>query len=82
MSGTVTIVLDGELVSVRSDCSVAAALLERDERTLRHSLRRNEPRGLYCGMGVCFECILTIDGRAGERACLVGVRDGMRIDRS
>jgi predicted molibdopterin-dependent oxidoreductase YjgC len=59
--------------------SVGAALLAAGQRRLRLSPRRGEPRGMYCGIGVCFECLVAIDGRHGVRACQTPVRDGMRV---
>src|SRR3954466_7351525 len=40
------------------------------------------PRGLFCGMGACFDCVVTIDGKPGQRACLVKAADGMRVSGS
>lgn len=80
MSARVTVVIDGMEREVPAECSVAAALLAIDRRHLRNSVKRIEPRGLFCGMGICFDCILTIDGRVGQRSCLIKVRAGMRID--
>ncbi len=60
--------------------SVAAALLASGRRTLEVSPRRGEPRGLFCAMGACFDCTLTIDGRTGERACTTPVREGMVVE--
>lgn len=37
------------------------------------------PRGLFCGMGVCFECLVTVDGQSGQRACLIPVQPGMQV---
>ena len=39
------------------------------------------PRAPWCMMGVCFECLVEIDGAAGRQACMIEVRDGMRIRR-
>jgi aerobic-type carbon monoxide dehydrogenase small subunit (CoxS/CutS family) len=58
--------------------SVAAALLAADVRTLRHTAA-GEPRGLFCGIGTCFDCATTIDGVAHVRSCVTPVADGMRI---
>lgn len=80
MSARVTVVVDGRGCEVPSGCSVAAALLAIDRRRLRNSVKRVEPRGLYCGMGICFDCIVAIDGHVGQRSCLIEVRAGMRID--
>src|SRR5580704_16323650 len=37
------------------------------------------PRGLHCGMGACFDCVVTVDGRIGQRACMTKVADGMAV---
>ena len=37
------------------------------------------PRGLHCGMGACFDCVVTVDGRIGQRACMTKVADGMQV---
>lgn len=60
--------------------TIAAVLLAADTWRFRRTRRRGEPRGLYCGMGMCFECLVTVDGVAAVRACLTPVTDGMRIE--
>lgn len=60
--------------------SVGAALTAAGVRSWRSTRKHGRPRGLFCGIGVCFDCLLTIDGQAGQRACLVTVRDGMRLE--
>ena len=59
--------------------TVAAALTAAGIRTLRTN-ERGEPRGVFCGMGVCFDCLVRIDGRASQRACMTKVAGGMRIE--
>jgi predicted molibdopterin-dependent oxidoreductase YjgC len=60
--------------------TVAAALLATGQCVLRKTARRNQPRGLFCGMGVCFDCLVCIDGQPGRQACLTPVSDGMRVE--
>lgn len=76
----VWIVVDGVEVVAYEGESVAAALLASGRRDLRESPRRGEPRGMYCGIGLCFECLVSIEGEGGVRACQTQVRDGMRIE--
>jgi predicted molibdopterin-dependent oxidoreductase YjgC len=76
----VTILVDGQPIPARAGESVAAALLAAGVQTLRHTLKSAAPRGVYCGMGVCFDCLVTIDGAANRQACLAMVQDGMRIE--
>ena len=78
---TVEIELDGELISVPADISIAAALLQLDAIPFRYSPISGAPRAPFCMMGVCFECLLEVDGVSGQRACQVLVRAGMRIRR-
>ncbi|GGC27334.1 hypothetical protein GCM10011504_01910 [Siccirubricoccus deserti] len=58
--------------------TLAAALSAAGILAYRHTAG-GAPRGLYCGMGACFDCIVTIDGKPGQRACLVKVAAGMEV---
>lgn len=82
MTGEVEILLDGTPCRVPGGISVAAALLRLGRPAWRGSARHKAPRGLFCGMGVCFECLIAIDGVPDQRACLVLTRAGMRVDGS
>lgn len=73
----VRIEIDGQALDVPAGISVAAAVAR-----LRHACRRSvsgHMRAPFCGMGVCFECRVCIDGVAQQRACMTPVRDGMRV---
>jgi predicted molibdopterin-dependent oxidoreductase YjgC len=75
----ITLTFDGRAVAAFAGDSVAAALTRagvRSWRTTRHKVR---PRGLFCGIGVCYDCLLTVDGAANQRACLVPAVDGMEL---
>jgi len=74
----VEILLDGQPIPALEGETVAAALASAGRVELRRT-QRTEPRGLYCGMGACFECRVTIDGVPGQRACLATVKAGMRV---
>lgn len=86
IAGTVTrgpeveIIVDGHSVRAFEGESVASALLAAARRALRTTMRRGEPRGLDCGIGVCFDCVMTVDGQPGVRTCQTMVPDGMRVD--
>ncbi|KRB11379.1 2Fe-2S iron-sulfur cluster-binding protein [Lysobacter sp. Root690] len=72
--------IDGVAVEVPAGASVAAAIATRSEVALRFRRSRSgEPRAPLCGMGVCFECRVTIDGVAHQRACLTVAREGMQV---
>jgi len=74
------ITVDGKPLEVAAGTTVAAALLSADLIAIRHSVQFSRPRGIYCGMGVCFECLLTIDGEKNLRACLAVVKEGMVVE--
>lgn len=76
----VAISIDGQPFTARAGDSVAATLLEAGHVACRVSTVSESPRGPYCLMGVCFECLVTIDGVANRQGCLIEVRDGMRIE--
>lgn len=75
---SVAVSIDGELHRARAGISVAAALLNAGVWSFRHSVNGDE-RGPLCGMGICHECRVTIDGVAHRRACLVPLADGMDV---
>jgi D-hydroxyproline dehydrogenase subunit gamma len=77
---TVVLSVDGKTLTARAGDSVAAALLAAGLLVCRTSAVSGAPRAPYCLMGVCFECLLAIDGRQNRQACLVEVADGMRIE--
>lgn len=76
--GRVEIVVDGRAVQTERGTTVAAALLNAGMPVFRGSVT-GESRGPVCGMGVCYECRVTIDGVPHQRACLALVAPGMRI---
>lgn len=78
MSETVEIVADGRWETVPAGTTVAAALLNLGVAAFRVSAT-GSPRGPVCGMGVCYECRVTVDGVPHRRACLVRVAAGMRV---
>jgi predicted molibdopterin-dependent oxidoreductase YjgC len=71
---------DGQALHARDGQSVAAALLAAGRRAWRATRRTGEPRGLFCGMGVCYDCLVRVDGLPNVRACQVPVREGMRVE--
>ena len=70
--------VDDAPIRAEPGVTVAAALLDAGVRAFRTSVR-GEPRAPLCGMGICYECRVTIDGAAQQRACMTRVSPGMRI---
>ena len=79
MSENISIVVDGVPRRVASDVTLAAALLGSGVVAFRRESGGN-PRAPLCGMGTCLECRVTVDGERDVRACVVTVREGMRIE--
>ncbi|WP_414451575.1 (2Fe-2S)-binding protein [Burkholderia sp. 22PA0099] len=76
----IRIEIDGRLVDVPESTTVAAALLHAGVRTFRRTPVGDAPRGPFCMMGVCFDCLVEIDGQPNRQSCMVEVKDGMRVN--
>jgi aerobic-type carbon monoxide dehydrogenase small subunit (CoxS/CutS family) len=74
-----TISVDGRPVRCRAGQTIAAALISAGEVAWRTTRRTGEPRGLFCGIGVCFDCLVTVNGDGPLRACLVAARPGDEV---
>jgi D-hydroxyproline dehydrogenase subunit gamma len=77
--GDLTIWFDDRPIQARSADTVAVALLAAGIAATRSTPVSGAPRGPYCLMGACFECLAEVDGRANVQTCMTPVRDGMRI---
>jgi hypothetical protein len=77
----VTVSVEGRPIRVNKGESAAAAALLAGLVPTRLTPVDGAPRAPYCMMGVCFECLMVIDGVASRQACLVPVAEGMRIER-
>ncbi|WP_404816304.1 (2Fe-2S)-binding protein [Streptomyces thermolineatus] len=73
------ITVDGEPLPFVEGQTVAAALVAAGRVAWRTTRTGRRPRGVFCGIGVCFDCLVTIDGVGGQRACLVPSRPGTTV---
>ena len=76
-----TVFVNGNAVDVPEGVTAAAAMLMHGEGATRTTALSGEGRAPYCMMGVCFECLMEINGEPNQQGCLVTVSEGMRIDR-
>ena len=76
----IPIVFDGRTLTAHEGETVAAALTANGVRVFRRTAKRGEPRGLFCGIGQCTDCIMEIDGVPNQRTCMTLVRAGMRVN--
>jgi sarcosine oxidase subunit alpha len=74
----VTLKVNDEQISVPAGCTVAAAVLQAGLSTFRRSVT-GEARGPLCGMGICFECRVNVNGEAHVRSCQTLCENGMDV---
>jgi predicted molibdopterin-dependent oxidoreductase YjgC len=70
---------DGDAVSFTDGQTVGAALVGAGIRSWRTTRNAGRPRGLFCGIGVCFDCLITVDGEPNVRACMRLAAPGMNV---
>jgi predicted molibdopterin-dependent oxidoreductase YjgC len=78
---TVMVEIEGVSVHVPVGESVAAVALAHGLVYTRTTTVSGKPRAPYCMMGVCFDCLIEIDGKPNQQACMIKVAEGMRIRR-
>lgn len=77
---TIEVTLNGQKIQVSQGITVAAMALTQDLRYTRTTSVSNSKRTPFCMMGVCYDCLMVIDGKANQRACAIYVKNGMRIE--
>lgn len=75
----VQLTIDGAEITAFDGELLSTALLATGRMTFRRSERLREPRGLFCGIGICFECLVQVEGQGTVRACQTAVGEGMRV---
>lgn len=75
-----TLTLDGRPVTAYEGETVATVLLAEGHAATRRTAT-GAPRGVFCGIGVCFDCLVVVDGVPNTRACVTWVRAGMAVAR-
>lgn len=79
MSGLIQLRINGRPVTVPSETVVAVAVEKSGITQFRKSVS-GQPRGPLCGMGICMECRVTVNGRAYTRSCQLLCADGMEVE--
>jgi predicted molibdopterin-dependent oxidoreductase YjgC len=75
----VTILVDGRSVPAREGDTIASALVAAGWTAFRHTEKRHEPRGIFCAIGKCTDCVMTVNGVPNVRTCITLVEDGMQV---
>jgi hypothetical protein len=71
---------DGQKVTAFDTDTVASALIAAGYRTFTTMPQDGSPRGGYCFVGRCSDCLMIIDGQPGTMACMTPARDGLRVE--
>lgn len=71
--------VDAERILAYEGETIAAALLAAGKRICRKTTKNKEPRGIYCGIGICFECRMIVDGKPNTRVCQTLATPGCRV---
>ncbi len=80
MTQTISFTFNGSTIECEAGQSLASALTNEDQRELRRTRFGDEPRSIFCGIGICFDCVVVINGVANQRSCLIEAQDGMNIE--
>lgn len=73
--------VDGKEVTAYPGETIATVLLAEGWQVFRHTALSGEPRGPFCGMGLCFDCLVTVNGHPNVRACVTQVQPGDTVER-
>ncbi len=76
----VVIYVDGQPVDAMRGEMIAAALMAQGIRVFRKTIKYNHPRGIFCGIGRCTDCVMTVNGVPNVRTCVTPVEEGMVIE--
>lgn len=78
---TLTFLFEGRPIAARAGEPIAAALIAAGISAFRTTAKDAEPRGIFCGIGRCTDCMMVVDGAPNVRACVTPVAEGMRVER-
>lgn len=76
---TVIITVDGNPVEAFEGEPIAAALMAKGIKVFRKTRLRKDPRGVFCAIGQCTDCVMTVDQQPNVRTCITPVKEGMEI---
>ncbi|AOY77865.1 (2Fe-2S)-binding protein [Clostridium formicaceticum] len=76
----VEITVDGKKIKAKEGEKILATLLANGIIVNRYTVKRKEPRGLFCGIGQCTDCAMIVNGKPNVRTCVTSVKEGMIIE--
>lgn len=80
MSAIQRFTFNGVEIEYEEGQSIAAALIKDEKRELRKTRFGEEPRSIFCGIGICFDCIVVINGVGNQRSCLIAAQEDMNVE--
>jgi predicted molibdopterin-dependent oxidoreductase YjgC len=80
MSRTVMITVDGKPIKAKKGEMILSALLAEGIIVNRYTQKRKEPRGLFCGIGLCTDCVMVVNGKPNVRTCVTPVEENMTVE--
>ena len=72
--------VDGKQIQAREGDMILSALLANGIKVQNISAKKHEPRGYFCGIGRCTNCVMTVDGNPNVRTCITPVKEGMVVE--
>jgi len=76
----VKIWVDGKEIAARKGEPIAAAIAANGTKIHRYTTKREEPRGVFCGIGQCTDCVMVVNGVPNVRTCITPVTEGMTVE--
>jgi len=76
----INIIVDDKIIKAYEGEPIASALIAAGITTFHKTKKRGDPRGYFCGIGLCTDCMMIVDGIRNVRTCITPVRGGMRIE--
>ena len=80
-SDTVTIYFEGKPIVALKGETIASTLTNAGIRAFRLTLKERQPRGIFCGIGRCTDCVMIVDGQPNVRTCVTLVQENMTVER-
>ncbi len=75
----IEIKVDDKILKAKKGEMIIAAVMANGIYTNRYTVKRNEPRGIFCGIGQCTDCVMVVNGKPNVRTCITPVKEGMII---
>lgn len=76
----ITLMIDRQPIEAFEGEPIAVALMAAGRRVLRYTKKRHEPRGIFCALGRCTDCMMVVNGKPNVRTCVTPAEDGMIIE--